>query len=107
MGMPSAQRSRHFDISVVHGTEYVPVALEMSFRGGGELKGVVADKNVQNSNFLEKNIGQYVVGDDVINFGPGCTAHKWSQLRGMTTKQDGHSVYLTGFTPFKHTLEIY
>lgn len=94
------------DIEVT-GTEFVPVALEMSFRGGGELKGVVADKINQNSHFLEKNRGQYVVGDDVISFGPGCTAHKWSQLRGMTTKQDGHSVYLTGFTPFKHKLEIY
>ena len=47
------------------------------------------------------------MNDDVINFGPGCTAHKLSQLRGMTTKHDGHSIYLTGFTPFKHTLEIY
>ena len=39
------------------------------------------------------------MNDDVINFGHGCTAHKWSQLRGMTTKQDGHSVYLSASIP--------
>ena len=39
------------------------------------------------------------MNDDVINFGHGCTAHKWSQLRRMTTKQDGHSVYLSASIP--------
>ena len=91
----------------IKGTDYVPVALEMSFRAGGELKGVVPDENSEGSFFLESGMGQYSVGDDVINFGPGANAHNWAQMRGMLSKQNGNSVYITGFTPFKKTIEIY
>lgn len=91
----------------ITGTEYVPVSLEMSFRPGGKLEGVVSDENMEDSYFLESGIGQYCVGDDVINFGPGANSHKWAQMRGMLPKQDGYSVYITGFTPFKQILEIY
>ena len=91
----------------IKGTDYVPVALEMSFRAGGELKGVVPDENSEGSFFLESGMGQYSVGDDVINFGPGANAHKWAQMRGMLSKQYGNSVYITGFTPFKKTIDIY
>ena len=91
----------------IKGTNYVPVALEMSFRAGGQLKGVVPDENSEGSFFLESGMGQYSVGDDVINFGPGANAHNWAQMRGMLSKQNGSSVYITGFTPFKQTLEIY
>lgn len=90
----------------IEGTPYVPVSLEMSFRSGGELTGVVADKNVENAYFLEKGIGQYTHGKDVITFGPGISSHKWAEIRGMLPKQKGKSVYLTGYTPFKHVIEL-
>ena len=91
----------------ITGTDYVPVSLEMSFRPGGKLEGVASDNNAEGSYFLESGKGQYSVGDDVINFGPGANSHKWAQMRGMLPKQEGHSVYITGFTPFKQTIEIY
>lgn len=91
----------------IKGTDYVPVALEMNFRAVGQLKGVVPDENSEGSFFLESGMGQYSVGDDVINFGPGANAHNWAQMRGMLSKQNGNSVYITGFTPFKKTIEIY
>ena len=90
----------------IFGTEHVPVSLEMSFRPGGELTGVVPDKNTIDSYFLEQGMGQYKNGDDVITFGPGKVSHRWAEMRGMLAKQDGHSVYLTGFTPFQHTIEL-
>jgi hypothetical protein len=90
----------------IHGTDYVPVSLEMSFRQGGELTGVTADKNAADSYFLESEMGQYKYGDDVITFGPGAVSHKWAEMRGMLPKQNGHSVYITGYTPFKHTIEL-
>jgi len=91
----------------ITGTDYVPVSLEMSFRPGGELSGVTTNKLTKDSYFLENGMGTYKLGNDKIIFGPGAVTHKWAQMRGMLPKQDGHSVYITGFTPFKHTLEIY
>ena len=91
----------------ITGTDYVPVSLEMSFRPGGKLKGVVPDNHSQDSYFLESGMGEYRVEDHVVNFGPGTNGHRWAQMRGMHAKQDGQSVFLTGFTPFKHTLNIY
>lgn len=94
-------------VADISGTPHVPVTWEMSFRKGGELTGVTDDKNVEDAFFLEKGRGQYRHGEDVINFGEGAVSHKWSQMRGMLPKQEGYSVYLTGYTPFIRTLEIY
>ena len=90
----------------IDGTPYVPVSLEMSFRPGGELVGVSPDKNLADAYFLESGTGQYKHGTDSIKFGPGIALHKWAEIRGMLPKQHGKSVYLTGYTPFKHTLEL-
>ena len=92
-------------ISIV-GTPHVPVSLEMSFRSGGTLEGVVADKNLEGASFLENGMGRYVHGNDSISFGPGIAKHKWAEIRGMLPKQSGESVYITGYTPFRHTLEL-
>ena len=90
----------------VDGTDHVPVSMEMSFRPGGELSGVTTNKDVEDSFFLEAGMGQYKVGRDKITFGPGTVTHKWATMRGMLPKQKGNSVYITGYTPFKHTIEL-
>ncbi|MEZ5038459.1 MAG: hypothetical protein R2828_01145 [Saprospiraceae bacterium] len=90
----------------ISGTPHVPVALEMSFRAGGQLSGVSKDERVEDAFFLESGFGEYRVDDDVISFGPGRVTHKWSQMRGMLPKQDGLSVYLTGYTPFNYRMEL-
>ena len=46
------------------------------------------------------------IGGETIAFGPGLSAHSWTQLRGALPKWDGQSVYLTGFTPFRATITI-
>ena len=90
----------------IDGTEHIPVSCEMSFRPGGELSGVSKDKNTEDSYFLEGALGTYKQGDDLIKFGPGIASHRWAQMRGMLPKQEGHSVYITGYTPFRHLIEI-
>jgi hypothetical protein len=45
-------------------------------------------------------------GSHEIRFGPGRGEHKYTQVRGAETKMPGASVYITGFTPFDHTLEF-
>lgn len=90
----------------IEGTPHVPVSLELSFRSGGVLKGVVADPKLDNAYFLESGMGQYERDGDVMTFGPGVAEHKWAEIRGMLPKQNGESVYLTGYTPFRHTLHL-
>ncbi len=90
----------------IDGTENIPVSCEMSFRTGGELSGVLKDENMEDSYFLGSEMGEYKHGDDIIKFGPGIVSHKWAQMRGMLDKQDGKSVYITGYTPFNHVMEI-
>lgn len=90
----------------INGTDHIPVSCEMSFRPGGTLSGVTEDKHGEDSYFLESGTGTYRLGEDVISFGPGKAEHRWAQMRGMLEKQDGNSVYVTGYTPFKHVMEF-
>lgn len=86
------------------GTENVPVSLELIFRPGGIFKGV---EQISNSYLLSSQLGEYVVGEDKISFGPGKIEHKGLQLRGALPAMDAPTIYITGFTPFNHVINIY
>ena len=88
------------------GTADVPVSIELAFRHGGKLTGVEPVSRVPDAFFLRSGTGNYTVGDDTIEFGPGRVEHTYEQVRGALPKWDGQSVYLTGLTPFKTTLTI-
>jgi len=92
-----------FDIK---GTEGVPVTLELIFRPGGKLSGVNAVPGRSNSNLFAEKEGTYSVGEDTIKFGPGIALHKGINLRGALPSIEAPTVYLTGITPFKHTLKL-
>jgi hypothetical protein len=80
------------------GTAGVPVAVEINLRDGGKLEGC--------DEILSSGYATYTTPDASLRFGPGLGQHRWTQLRGALPKLPGRSVYLTGFTPFDHTLEI-
>ena len=88
------------------GTERVPVALELVFRPGGELKGVTKIEGTKDSWLLREGSGSYEFKNDKISFGPGLALHKNTVLRGSLPVMDAPSVFLTGFTPFRHVLKI-
>ena len=90
----------------IAGTNDVPVAIELGFRHGGTLEGVEPLKGVSDAYLLRTSTGRYRVGTDVITFGPGRAEHTWTQLRGALPRWDGQSVYLTGLTPFRATLNL-
>lgn len=90
----------------ITGTPHVPVAWELSFREGGRLENVSKDSNIEDVYFIDEGNARYRLGNNVIEFGPGSSPHKWTQLRGMLPKQKGLSVYLTGYTPFKQQLKL-
>ena len=94
----------------VTGLKGVPVTIELCFKEGGKLSGVVAGND--NNSFLEKGIGRYEFEGDAIQFGPGIVAHK--SITGLegerysthfgSLRTEGLHVYLTGITPFSHKL---
>lgn len=85
------------------GTDNVPVSLELIFRPGGTFEGV---EKLSNSYLLTGQKGEYQVGKDKISFGPGKIEHKGLQLRGALPASDAPTVYITAFTPFKHTISL-
>ncbi|SFE93469.1 hypothetical protein [Spirosoma endophyticum] len=89
----------------ITGTDGVPVALELIFRPGGTFTGVSSHPSRANA-YLLANSGTYTVKTDKISFGPGQVAHKNVQLRGSLPAMDAPSVYITGFTPFEHTIRL-
>jgi len=96
-----------FELSFsISGTDNVPVALELAFRKGGSLSGVLTVDHTPDTYLLEKGMGQYEYDNKVITFGTGLAEHSWTVLRGALPKSDALCVYLTGFTPFDKTILI-
>jgi hypothetical protein len=87
------------------GTADVPLAVEINLREGGRLEGCVPAR-AANAWVLASGYAVYRAGADAIRFGPGAAGHRWTQVRGAQAKLDGPSVYITGDTPFDHTIEF-
>lgn len=99
--------NRGFRVRVrASGTTGVPLALELGFRDGGELEGCREVPGDPGSFLLERGSGVYRAGRSEIRFGPGDAPHQYIQLRGAEPKLPGQRVYITGFTPFDHTLTL-
>ena len=90
----------------IDGTEDVPVAVELSFRAGGKLSNVEKTDESADVYLLSEGQATYTHQGSSIQFGPGKNEHRWTQLRGADPRIPGISVYLTGYTPFKHVLQI-
>ena len=104
VSISETQSGLRADIRIT-GTEGVPVALELIFRPGGTFAGVSQHPSRANA-YLFSESGTYTVQTDTIAFGPGKALHKNVQLRGALPAFDAPTVYLTGFTPFTHTLTL-
>lgn len=90
----------------MQGTDNVPVALELIFRKGGTFSGVEQSAARSTAFLFKEKAGSYTLGKDTIYFTPGRVEHKGVQLRGALPATDSPSIYLTGFTPFKHVIEL-
>ena len=92
---------------IIEGTDGVPVSLELIFRPGGILSGIIPMPGRDKSFLFDSKIAQYTMGEDSIHISPGLQQHKGIVLRGALPPMDAPTVYLTGFTPFKHSIKIY
>ncbi|GAB3898219.1 hypothetical protein GCM10028803_17330 [Larkinella knui] len=98
-------RGMEVDIQIT-GTENIPVSVELIFRSGGTLAGVTKHPTRPNAHLLSGQSGTYTVQNDTITFGPGKALHKGVVLRGALPPVEAPTVYLTGFTPFQHTIKL-
>jgi hypothetical protein len=96
-----------FEIQIkAFGTDKVPLAVEISLREGGSINGVSKIDHTKDAFLLSSGMAEYIVGDSRIRFGPGVGENTYVQVRGAEEKLLGPSVYLTGYTPFEHTLRF-
>jgi hypothetical protein len=99
------ERRNGFAVEIrAEGTVGVPVAVEVNFREGGVLEGCEPAHKVEQGWILKGERGLYRAAKDTMRFGPGRAEHSYTQIRGAEPKMPGPSVYLTGYTPFAHTL---
>ncbi len=90
----------------ITGTDNVPISFELIFRPGGQFSGLEKYTKRENAYLFSSDKGTYTVGKDTINFGPGKLLHKGVLLRGALPSMDSPTVYLTGFTPFRHIIKL-
>jgi hypothetical protein len=100
------------EISVT-GALQVEVTLEMCFRKGGEFTSAVKGDS-DDDYFLDENYTNYEMGKDSISIGPGKLEHR--NIRGLdgemysthfgSIKGDGMHLFVTGYTPFNHTIYL-
>lgn len=87
------------------GTDEVPLAIEISLAPGGALTG--AEKLRDDVHTLGRDaFATYRAGNDGFKFGPGHKENSYVDVRGALPRIDGTTVYLTGTTPFDHTLRF-
>ncbi len=102
-----SEENGRFEIEIrMTGCERVPVSVELGFRRRGNLSGVTPHPSIADAFLLSSGYGSYESGGETIEFGPGLSEHRYVQIRGALPKLDALSVYITGFTPFKHNLII-
>lgn len=94
------------------GSDKITVVIELCFREGGVLSGVT--QGADGHNFLVGQQATYSYGKDSIRFGPGGGApvviedlagERYSNHFG-NLHTPGMHVYITGTTPFQHTLRF-
>lgn len=94
----------------VNGQSKVPVTIELCFNEGGQFTGLTTDS--KGNAILAGDMAVYEVEGEQLHFGPGSFTNAVPEnLEGErysthfgTLKTSGTRVYLTGVTPFKHTL---
>jgi hypothetical protein len=97
----------------VEGPPNVEVTIEMCFNEESTIQGDV--KEEKNNYFLKSGLGEIVLAGDVIQFGPGKCEHlnvenldseEYTYHQG-TLRTSGNHVYITGFTPFHHKMNLF
>ena len=90
----------------ITGTDGVPVAIEFSCEHAAAITGAAPVAGDAGSWVMTGGHAVVTRGGDRIAIRAGEAAHRWVQIRGALPKLPGQSVYATGFTPLRRTLEF-
>jgi len=88
------------------GTDGVPVAVEIALRAGAELLGGAPAPDATDAQVLASGSALVRCGRDELAIGPGAAPHRYTQIRGAEPRLAAPCLYVTGFTPFDHTLDF-
>lgn len=81
-----------------------PLAVEVSLPEDAKIEGCTPLSDAPQSWLLSSGYCTYRTAKFGMRFGPGIGEHEYTVIRGAQAKLPGQSVFLTGFTPFDHTL---
>jgi hypothetical protein len=102
-----SERKNGFAVRIVAGgTDLVPVAIEINLRPGGKLEGCSPAPEAADAFLPDGKEVVYRTGKNAVRIGPMIRENAYTQVRGAEPKLPGPSVYLTGMTPFDHTVEL-
>jgi hypothetical protein len=101
------ERPGGFDVEIeITGTDGVPIAIELGCPADGTITGAEAIAEADDCWLMTAGAARLAAGADHIDVSGGQAAHAWTQLRGALPKLPGKSVYATGLTPFRRTLQL-
>jgi len=97
-----------FDLRIrSSGTDWVPIAVEISLREGGKLEGDLGGLDGEaDAYFLKSGRATYSVGKQKLHVGPGAAPHTSVRFRYVEPKLPGPTIYITGYSPFDHTIQF-
>lgn len=89
-----------------NGTDEVPLTVEINLREGVAISGGEKLGQFKDSWLLRQGTAEISAGKDRVQIGPGLGLHTYLDVRGARPRLEGPSLFLTGFTPFDHTIEL-
>jgi hypothetical protein len=97
-----------FDLRIrSRGTDWVPMAVEISLREGGKLEGdLLGLDGESDAYFLKSGRATYTVGGKKLHISPGAAPHTSVRFRYVEAKLPGPTLYITGYSPFDHTIQF-
>lgn len=88
------------------GTDEVPVTVEINIREGVAITGAEKVGRFKDAWLLKDGFAELSAGGDKVRIGPGIGQHTYLEVRGAKPRLEGNSLFLTGLTPFDHTIEF-
>lgn len=89
-----------------HGTDEVPLTVEINLRENTTITGAEKIGKFKDAWLLKQGHAEISVGPDRLKIGPGRADHTYLEVRGAHPRLEGPSLFLTGFTPFDHTISF-